>query len=69
VDADRLVRTVGAAQQYLAVKPQRVVSIELMAELANGYAVAARSVIVVLPQDSQPYRVLVWSPVPSPRLL
>ena len=69
VDVDRLVRTVGAAQQYLAVKPQRVASIELMAELANGYAVAARSVIVVLPQDSQPYRVLVWTPVPSPRLL
>jgi general secretion pathway protein K len=68
-DGDRLVRTVGAAQQYLAVKPQRVASIELMAELANGYAVAARSVIVILPQDSQPYRVLVWTPVPSPRLL
>lgn len=32
-------------------------------------AVAARSVIVILPQDSQPYRVLVWTPVPSPRLL
>jgi general secretion pathway protein K len=69
VDADRLVRTVGAAQQYLAVKAQRVASIELMAELANGYAVAARSVIVILPQDSQPYRVLAWTPVPSPRLL
>jgi len=68
-DVDRLVRLVGAAQQYLAVKPQRVASVELMAELANGYAVAARSVIVVLPQDSQPYRVLVWTPVPSPRLL
>jgi hypothetical protein len=40
-----------------------------MAELANGYAVAVRSVIVILPQDSQPYRVLVWTPVPSPRLL
>jgi len=69
VDVDRLVRTVGAAQQYLAVKPQRVASVELMAELANGYAVAARSMIVILPQDSQPYRVLVWTPVPSPRLL
>src|SRR5882724_4170588 len=68
-DIDRLVRTVGAARQYLAVKPQRVASIELMAKLANGYAVAARSVIVILPQDSQPYRVLVWTPVPSPRLL
>jgi type II secretory pathway component PulK len=68
-DVDRLVRTVGDAQQYLAVKPQRVASIELVAELANGYAAAARAVIVVLPQDGQPYRVLVWTPVPSPRFL
>ena len=68
-DVDRLVRLVGPAQRYLAVKPPRVASVELMAELANGYAVAARSVIAVLPQDSQPYRVLVWTPVPSPRLL
>jgi len=37
---DRLVRTVGAAQQYLAVKLQRVAR-RVMAELANGYAVAA----------------------------
>jgi general secretion pathway protein K len=68
-DVDRLVRMLGPAQQYLAVKPQRVVSIELMAELTSGYAVAARSVIVILPQDSQPYRVLLWTPVPSPRVL
>jgi general secretion pathway protein K len=68
-DSDRLMRMVGSAQQYLAVKPQRVASVELVAELPSGFAVAARAVIVVLPQDSQPYRVLVWTPVPSPRLL
>ena len=65
-DADRLARTVGRAQQYLVVKPQRVASVELMGELSDGYAVAARAVIVVLPQDTEPYRVLVWTPV-SPR--
>jgi general secretion pathway protein K len=37
-----------------------------MGELIDGYAVAARAVIVVLPQDSEPYRVLVWTPA-SPR--
>ena len=66
-DVDRLMQFVGTAQRYLAVKPPRVASIELTAELANGYAVAARSVIVVLPQDSQPYRVLVWTPLPYQR--
>ena len=65
-DADRLARAVGGAQQYLVVKPQRVASVELMGELNDGYAVAARAVIVVLPQDTEPYRVLIWTPV-SPR--
>lgn len=68
-DVDRLMRLVEPARRFLVVKPVRVASVELMAELANGYAVAARSVIVALPQDSLPYRVLVWTPVPSPRLL
>jgi general secretion pathway protein K len=63
-DADRLVRMLGPAQQYLAVKPQRVASVDLTAALASGYTAAAHAVIVVLPQDSQPYRVLVWTPVP-----
>ena len=63
-DADRLVRILGPAQQYLAVKPQRVASVDLTAALASGYAAAAHAVIVVLPQDSQPYRVLIWIPDP-----
>jgi type II secretory pathway component PulK len=68
-DVDRLMGLIEPARRFLAVKPVRVTSVELMAELANGYAVAARSVIVALPQDSLPYRVLVWTPVPDPRLL
>jgi general secretion pathway protein K len=68
-DVERLMRLIEPARRYLAVKPVRVASVELMAELADGYATGARSVIVVLPQDTLPYRVLVWTPVPSPRLL
>jgi len=68
-DIDRQMRMIEPARRYLAVKPVRVASVELTAELANGYTAAARSVIVVLPQDSQPYRVLVWTPVSSQRLL
>jgi general secretion pathway protein K len=68
-DVERLTRLIEPARRYLAVKPVRVASVELMAELGNGYATGARSVIVVLPQDTLPYRVLVWTPVPSPRLL
>jgi general secretion pathway protein K len=68
-DADRLARIVGPAGQYLAVKPQRVASVDLMAKVTSGYVAAAHAVIVVLPQDSQPYRVLVWTPLPSPGML
>jgi general secretion pathway protein K len=64
-DADRLMATLGAAQSYLATKQQRVVSVALAAALPDGYAAAAHTVIVLLPQDSQPYRVLVWKPLPS----
>jgi general secretion pathway protein K len=63
-DADRLGQVLGPAQRYLAAKPQRVASIELAARLPDGYATAARAVITLLPQDSQPYRVLLWQPRP-----
>jgi general secretion pathway protein K len=64
-DADRLIAMFGARQSYLAAKPQRVVAVELTAALPDGYAAAAHAIIVLLPQDSQPYRVLVWDPLPS----
>jgi general secretion pathway protein K len=65
-DGDRLARLLGPAQQYLAAKPQRVAGLSLMATLTDGYAAAARAVIVVLPQDREPYRVLLFTPLPSP---
>jgi general secretion pathway protein K len=64
-DAERLTATLGQASPYLAVKSQRVASVELTAALLDGYPAAAHAVIVLLPQDSQPYRVLVWKPLPS----
>jgi general secretion pathway protein K len=64
-DADRLGQTLGPAQQYLSAGPQRVASVELAARLPDGYTTAARAVITLLPQDSQPYRVLLWQPMAS----
>jgi general secretion pathway protein K len=64
-DPERLAAMFGPGQSYLAAKPQRVVAVELAAALPDGYAAAAHAVIVLLPQDSQPYRVLVWKPLPS----
>jgi general secretion pathway protein K len=62
-DADRLGTILGAGQRFLVAQPQQVASVRLAATLADGYATAARAVIVVLPQDRQPYRVLVWTPL------
>ncbi len=63
-DAERLIAMFGSGQSYLAAKPQRVVAVELAAALPDGYATLAHAIIVLLPQDSQPYRVLVWKPLP-----
>jgi general secretion pathway protein K len=67
-DAERLKAILGPAGPYLAAKPQQVVSVDLTAALTGGYAAAAHAVIVLLPQDSQPYRVLVWKPLSSSML-
>jgi len=50
--------------QFVRQEPLSVQA-ELTAALPDGYAAAAHAVIVLLPQDSQPYRVLVWDPLPS----
>jgi len=51
--------------------PQQAVAVELTAEVVDGYREAARAVIVLLPDDREPYRVLAWDPVskdPVPRM-
>lgn len=68
-DANRLAAMLGPAQRFVAAKPQHVASVRLVATLASGYATAAKAVIVLLPHDRQPYRVLVWTPLSSPAVL
>jgi len=58
----------GPAQRFLAEKREQVVGVELAAMLPDGYAAAARAVMVLMPQDSQPYRILVWKPLPPSTL-
>lgn len=68
-DAARISAILGPAQRYLAEKRQRVAAVALTATLPDGYAAAARAVVVAVPQDSQPYRILVWKPLPPSTLL
>jgi general secretion pathway protein K len=67
-NAERVSAALGSAQRYLAAKRQQVAAVELAAILPDGYATAARAVVAVMPQDSQPYRVLVWKPLPPSTL-
>ena len=62
-DATRLVQMLGPAQTYVSAKPQRIAAVELRATLREGQTSGARAVIAVLPQDSEPYRVLTFTPV------
>jgi general secretion pathway protein K len=64
-DATGLIAMLGEAQQYLEVKTPPVVSVHLTATLANGFAQAARAVVVPAPEGSQPYRLLLWTPIAS----
>jgi len=67
-DPKQLVASLGAARTFLDAKPAQAVSVHLLAALADGYGAAAEAVIVCLPKDRQPYRVLVWNSVaPPPR--
>ncbi|HYB11580.1 MAG TPA: hypothetical protein VEJ16_18125 [Alphaproteobacteria bacterium] len=65
---ERIGATLGPAQRFLATKREQVVGVELAETLPDGYAAAARAVMVLMPQDSQPYRILVWTPLPPSTL-
>jgi general secretion pathway protein K len=62
-DATRLAQMLGPAQAYVSAKPQRIAAVELRATLREGQTAGARAVLAVLPQDSEPYRVLMFTPV------
>jgi general secretion pathway protein K len=64
-DAARLAAILGPGQGFVAAKPQQVVSLGFAAMLADGYTAAAHAVIVLLPHDRQPFRILVWTPLRS----
>ena len=67
-NAEGIGAALGPAQRFLAEKREQVVGVELAAMLPDGYAAAARAVMVLMPQDSQPYRILVWKPLPPSTL-
>jgi general secretion pathway protein K len=64
VDPKQLVASLGGAQSHLEAKPPQAIMVHLSTRLADGYAANVEAVIVCLPKDRQPYRVLAWRPGP-----
>ena len=63
-DEKRLVAMLGPAQRYAKPAKRGAITVLITAALADGYAATARAVIVLMPHDIEPYRVLTWSPLP-----
>jgi hypothetical protein len=61
-DVNRVLATLGPSQRYVKTANRQAITILISATLIDGFAAAARAVIVLLPQDVEPYRVLMWTP-------
>ena len=59
-DVSQFASILGTDKKYLALKKPSAVSVHLTATLLNGFAQAARAIIVPMPESAQPYRILVW---------
>jgi general secretion pathway protein K len=66
-DAQRLQALLTSAAQYLGANQQRAASVHLTATLEDGFVATAAAVIVVFPNDGEPYRILSWKPLGSDR--
>lgn len=65
-DAPHLTQMLGTAEPYVDIAGRRkIASVVVQARVSDGYAAAAQAVIILFPQDVQPYRVLTWNPWPA----
>jgi general secretion pathway protein K len=61
-DTQQLASMLGTAQSYLGVNTGPVVArVDLVARVGDGFTEGAQAVAVLMPGDSEPYRVLVWN--------
>jgi general secretion pathway protein K len=63
-DMQQIAAMLGTAQSYLGVNAGPVVArVDLTARVGDGFTEGAQAVAVLMPGDSEPYRVLVWNPL------
>jgi len=58
-----LERLSAPVKDYVRLEGRSVAAVEIAASLPDGYRAAAKAIIVVVPDDKQPYRVLAWMPL------
>jgi general secretion pathway protein K len=66
IDSAGLDRLLGPASQFAQAANHTVARLEMTVALVDGYAAAAEAIIVILPKDRQPYRVLSFRRSPTP---
>jgi general secretion pathway protein K len=64
-DSPQLTQMLGSAQPYVIAGGKKIASVVIQAKVSDGYSAAAQAVIILSPQDAQPYHVLVWNPWPA----
>jgi general secretion pathway protein K len=62
-DSKQLLTALGPAQKFAADSPRLAVGVSIDAQVSDGYRAKAKAVIVAVDGDTQPYRVLAWTPV------
>jgi type II secretory pathway component PulK len=62
-DSTQLLAALGPAQKYAADSARLAVGVSIDARVSDGYRAKAKAVIVAVDGDSQPYRVLAWTPI------
>jgi general secretion pathway protein K len=62
-DSKQLLAALGPAQKYAADSPPLAVGVSIDARVSDGYRARAKAIIVAVDGDSQPYRVLAWTPI------
>jgi general secretion pathway protein K len=61
-DSKQLLAALGPAQKYAADSARQAVGVSIDARASDGYRAKAKAIIVAVDGDSQPYRVLAWTP-------
>jgi general secretion pathway protein K len=62
-DSKQLLAALGPAQKYVADSSRPAVGVTIDARVNDGYHAKAKAIIVAVDGDSQPYRVLAWTPI------